>query len=1096
MSNSKNKQILSEMHPNDLHFKRIMKYYDDGTPSTKKQVAIVVTGNKNANRSNVMDALGDMDYREILDTEKLLKLKDESIVLTEGLGTAISKIRNLAVKIAAQKVDSAQNHLKLDKIKKENPNGKAAMAQAQMALTSQGNLDEDLKSIINKLAVKVGTSSSYGAILSALLSAGSWFAFLESTFMRFYYSEIQKLAEPEVFKVMQDIYGAKGAEGSLWGKFGMYAFFVFFVIALVSLAVARLSKEKKNEDIVPGGLAKGMNLTDIANHHKVDIDDLMKELELGIKTEMEHTTDKKVAEEIALDHLFEDPKYYTKLTAMEKGDVKSEAANPAERIQTLNNRIAKLRADMARAKSDNQKNIFQARLKNALQTLSNIRKDLGTKKESVKEAAIVYKINKPAVEKFLKKYPRVGQIMKVLVSKNSDVMKGYKAFIKFNDKNADYFGGRAEITSSPTFGTKTFYKYDWDGVGGWAEVYQYIYNQQNESINEDVNFRDGKYHFHSKNSIAHLTYNGKEIASGDFDGDADAYFMSHSSWKGEKAFDTGKDVIAYFKKNNIVTESVESLDEKLPNDFATIPNDSRVDGMMKHLQNHIAVISKNIKAGKGVYKKDLMKIANIIKSLQQFEGINEENEPTNPELWDRAIAAAKREYDVYPSAYANAFASKWYKERGGNWKTKKESVNEEEKSPEEIVQGLKQMAMGDLERIEDYAEMVADRMEQGQELSSWMYSQITLAVDQLNSVHDAMDGNDGIKESVNESKKMFSVHSSGGKKFDINVYDGRKNKDGSPFIDVVTANHNLELKDKIQAYKSKGYIEVDSVGKKLGIKYKTESVNEAKAGDFEIGDFVHFKSKNKTGMVKKIDGDKITIMTIKGDVVGDIKDVKVLYQDNINEAGPCWKGYKQIGMKTKDGREVPNCVPEALDLNESRFSEIDIMAKEAKSFRDFVKEFYKEYPKLPKDKDSMKWLEGLYKSSIDEVVDDKGNERVALALPQTKEESVNEDCGCNRSTLSEGVAKEILTQLGGNKFIAMTGAKNLVDGGKFLGFKLPRAKDGINYVKITLTSMDLYDIEFGRIRANDYKVIKKVSGIYNDQLQNIFTKVTGLHTRL
>jgi hypothetical protein len=86
-------------------------------------------------------------------------------------------------------------------------------------------------------------------------------------------------------------------------------------------------------------------------------------------------------------------------------------------------------------------------------------------------------------------------------------------------------------------------------------------------------------------------------------------------------------------------------------------------------------------------------------------------------------------------------------------------------------------------------------------------------------------------ESVNESKKMFSVHShsAGSKKFDINVYDGRKNKDGSPFIGTVTANHSLELKDKIQAYKSKGYTEVDNVGKKLGIKYKTESVNEGRA---------------------------------------------------------------------------------------------------------------------------------------------------------------------------------------------------------------------------------------------------------------------------
>jgi hypothetical protein len=31
--------------------------------------------------------------------------------------------------------------------------------------------------------------------------------------------------------------------------------------------------------------------------------------------------------------------------------------------------------------------------------------------------------------------------------------------------------------------------------------------------------------------------------------------------------------------------------------------------------------------------------------------------------------------------------------------------------------------------------------------------------------------------------------------------------------------------------------------------------------------------------------------------------------DLITEKSPCWKGYKQIGMKDKDGREVPNCVP-------------------------------------------------------------------------------------------------------------------------------------------------------------------------------------------
>ena len=35
-------------------------------------------------------------------------------------------------------------------------------------------------------------------------------------------------------------------------------------------------------------------------------------------------------------------------------------------------------------------------------------------------------------------------------------------------------------------------------------------------------------------------------------------------------------------------------------------------------------------------------------------------------------------------------------------------------------------------------------------------------------------------------------------------------------------------------------------------------------------------------------------------------------KDILNEA--CWKGYKQIGMKKKKGKKVPNCVPEAYDV--------------------------------------------------------------------------------------------------------------------------------------------------------------------------------------
>lgn len=69
--------FIKEMGKNDIHLQAIMKYYDKGTASTKKQVAIVVTGNKNSNRGQILNDLMDMDYREILNVEKKLKFVKE-----------------------------------------------------------------------------------------------------------------------------------------------------------------------------------------------------------------------------------------------------------------------------------------------------------------------------------------------------------------------------------------------------------------------------------------------------------------------------------------------------------------------------------------------------------------------------------------------------------------------------------------------------------------------------------------------------------------------------------------------------------------------------------------------------------------------------------------------------------------------------------------------------------------------------------------------------------------------------------------------------------------------------------------------------------
>jgi hypothetical protein len=76
----------------------------------------------------------------------------------------------------------------------------------------------------------------------------------------------------------------------------------------------RLYEKEKLE----GGLADGKSLEDIAKHHKVDIEHLKKQWNMGLDVEREHTKDNLKADEIVKDHLWEDPNYYTNLKQMEK----------------------------------------------------------------------------------------------------------------------------------------------------------------------------------------------------------------------------------------------------------------------------------------------------------------------------------------------------------------------------------------------------------------------------------------------------------------------------------------------------------------------------------------------------------------------------------------------------------------------------------------------------------------------------------------------------------------------------------------------------------------------------------------------------------
>jgi len=93
------------------------------------------------------------------------------------------------------------------------------------------------------------------------------------------------------------------------------------------------------------------------------------------------------------------------------------------------------------------------------------------------------------------------------------------------------------------------------------------------------------------------------------------------------------------------------------------------------------------------------------------------------------------------------------------------------------------------------------------------------------------------------------------------------------------------------------------------------------------------------------------------------------------------------------------------------------------------------------------------------------------------------------------VANAILQQIGGSgRLRAMTGAYNFIDLKNGLSFRLKNSR--ANFVKIMLNSMDLYDVEVGRIRGDTYKVVAEQNGLYNDQLKKFIEQHTGLYLSL
>ncbi len=105
-------------------------------------------------------------------------------------------------------------------------------------------------------------------------------------------------------------------------------------------------------------------------------------------------------------------------------------------------------------------------------------------------------------------------------------------------------------------------------------------------------------------------------------------------------------------------------------------------------------------------------------------------------------------------------------------------------------------------------------------------------------------------------------------------------------------------------------------------------------------------------------------------------------------------------------------------------------------------------------------------------------------------QSLNENFERNKE-----IAKTIIQQLGGfGKLEVMTGAYNFVaiDYGVQFKIKNPKA----NCIKIVVNGKDLYDVEIGRLRGADYKVLVDEKDVYVENLKELIEKSTGMYLSL
>jgi len=144
------KSGMNEMSGNDVHFKHIMKMYDRGGSFTKKKIGAVVCKNPKASRKDVEEELFDADYKDIIEFEDELGLKE--------IREKYSSVKEDATELPPATIPAAVKaklELAIEKIKDSKLSNNAKLQLLAQVIDAIGIDKSQLSNIASKIRSKM-----------------------------------------------------------------------------------------------------------------------------------------------------------------------------------------------------------------------------------------------------------------------------------------------------------------------------------------------------------------------------------------------------------------------------------------------------------------------------------------------------------------------------------------------------------------------------------------------------------------------------------------------------------------------------------------------------------------------------------------------------------------------------------------------------------------------------------------------------------------------------------------------------------------------------------------------------------------------------